>query len=57
MDDAIGIVTSCVEESAKGIFHRARGGSINVTLDRREMDDVLAMKKGGNLDSLRIDFV
>lgn len=55
MDKTVRVMSSCVEESTKGIFHGTGCSGVNVALYRGQMNDIFPMKKGWNLDALRIN--
>jgi len=51
MDGGVRIVPVGSKEAAEGVFHGSGGGGIDVALNRRQMNDVLANKVIRYLDT------
>ena len=50
-------VAFVVQQAAESVLHRAGYGRENVSLDRRQMQDVLSKESLWNLESVRVDLI
>ena len=57
VDPGVRVMAACVQQTAEGILHRPGRGRVDVALGRRQMDDVLAEEKVGNVDAFREDAI
>ena len=57
MDNTVRVMAPGVEETTKCIFHGTGSGRVDMTLHRREMDNIFVAQKSGDADAFWIDLV
>ncbi len=57
VDPAVRVVSPGIQQPAEGVFHRPGCGRVDVALDGRQVDDVLAEEEIGDVDAFGKDAV